>query len=140
MTKTIHFFTEGVDFKVKEKARIRTWFSQALKDYGKIEGEINVIFTSDELLRKINIKYLNTDTYTDIITFDLSDEEGIVSGDIYISLNRVKENSLKYKTSFEIELRRVLIHGILHLLGFEDNTKASKDRMRRLEDKFLEVF
>ena len=140
MSRNIHFFAEGLDFKVREKGRIRAWFNQAIKEYGKMEGEINVVFTTDELLRNINLKYLNTDTYTDIITFDFSEEEHLVSGDIYISINRVEENSKKYKATFENELHRVLIHGVLHLLGFEDTTKSEKSKMRKLENEFLDGY
>ena len=137
---SIHFFTEGIKFRVHDRSRLKAWFVSTIKQYGKINGEINVVFTSDKKLRDINLKYLNTDTYTDIITFDLSDEDLVISGDIYISIERVKENAEIFKVTINDELNRVLIHGILHLLGFDDRTIKEKEKMKQLEDLFLANF
>lgn len=140
MSSNIHIFSEGIKFRIKERARLKNWIVSVIDRYEKINGEINVVFTSDRKLRDINLKYLNTDNYTDIITFDLSDEELIISGDIYISLERIVENARTFEVGIENELHRVLIHGILHLLGFDDRTETQRTEMRKLENLFLSTF
>ncbi|MEI6884831.1 MAG: rRNA maturation RNase YbeY [Bacteroidota bacterium] len=140
MNRNIHFFTEGIKFRINDRSRLKTWFVSAISRYGKINGEINIIFTSDKKLREINLKYLNTDTYTDIITFNLSEEDLVISGDIYISIERIEENAGIFEVGIETELHRVLIHGILHLLGFDDRTTKERAKMRKLEDMFLANF
>ena len=99
-------------------------------------GDIVCLFCDDNYLLNINIKYLNHDYFTDVITFDYS-EKNILSGDIIISSERIKENSVIYNTSFKEELYRVMIHGILHLMGYKDKTKSEKKKMRRLEDLYM---
>lgn len=102
-------------------------------------GSINFIFCSDEYLFQLNQKYLKHDTYTDIITFDSSVEETEISGDIFISLERVKENSKQFSGSFVKELHRVMIHGILHLLGYKDKSPKDKEAMSGKEDYYLSL-
>jgi len=101
-------------------------------------GFLNFIFCSDNYLLKINVEHLNHDTYTDIITFDYSKEDRI-SGDIFISIDRVEENAKSHKTSFENELHRVIIHGVLHLLGYGDKEPGQKAEMRQKEDFCLSL-
>jgi len=103
---------------------------------GKIPGDINFIFCSDEYLLDINVDYLNHDYYTDIITFDYC-ENNIISGDIFISINRVKENSIEFNQTFLKELHRVIVHGVLHLLGIKDKSLAEREEMTINEDKYL---
>jgi rRNA maturation RNase YbeY len=105
----------------------------------KKTGEINYVFCSDLYLHKINLEHLNHDTYTDIITFNYC-EEDIISGDIFISIDRVKENSITYHTNFQKELNRVMIHGILHLVGFDDKSESDKELMRSKEDFYLSLY
>ena len=119
---------------------MREWLENVIVKNDKIPGEINLIITNDRNLNNINIKYLNTDTYTDIITFNLSEEEDIISGDIYISIDRVEENAKIYDVSTKEELRRVLVHGVLHLIGYKDSSPAEKRIMTRMENKFLEDY
>jgi probable rRNA maturation factor len=105
----------------------------------KTEGEINYIFCDDDYLHKINVEYLNHDTLTDIISFDYTMGNEI-GGDIFVSVERVLDNSKDYNTSFEDELKRVLVHGVLHYCGYKDKSEADETLMRNKEDEKLEMF
>jgi len=126
---------ESLELKVNQ---FNSFITPILSSEKKIEGDIVLIFCSDEYLLEINKKHLNHDYYTDIITFDYCVEK-IVSGDLYISIDRVKENSKTFKQSFTNELTRVVIHGVLHLCGYNDKTEADQKRMRNLENKYLAI-
>lgn len=138
MSQTIQFHSEGVDFTLRQKAVIRNWIKQVALSRGCKTGGLNYIFCSDDGLLTINRQYLNHDYYTDIITFDYT-ENNRISGDIYISVERVKDNAQKFKSTFETELHRVMIHGVLHLTGLKDKTKADSEAMRKAEDKALKL-
>ncbi len=133
--------TEEVKFKLRNKKVLKQWIKSIIEKNKRKTGEITFIFCSDAYLLNINKQYLNHDTYTDIITFDYSNEDAkqAVSGDIFISIDRIRENAAKYSKSFENELQRVIIHGILHLLGFTDKTKKAKEEMTKQEDICLKV-
>lgn len=135
----IHFFSEGIaPFKVPAPRKTAHWIeSVASRENFKITG-INYIFCSDAELLAINKRYLHHSTLTDIITFDYSEGRDL-EGEIYISVERVKENAAKYKTSFEDELRRVIIHGVLHLMGYRDKKPTEKARMREKEEACLSL-
>jgi rRNA maturation RNase YbeY len=135
----IHFHTQDIKFTLKNKTLLKQWITSTIEKKKRKAGEINFIFCSDDYLLNINKQYLNHDTYTDIITFDYSQENMNlnINGDIYISTERVKENALKFSKSFEDELHRVLIHGTLHLLGYKDKTKIAKAEMTKQEDLCL---
>ncbi len=135
----IHFFTEDVKEVRIPKRKVRTWVNQTITSYDKKLGDINYIFCSDEYLRQINIEYLDHDYYTDIITFNYNENE-IVSGDIYISLERVRNNAEKFEVSFHNELQRVVIHGVLHLVGFDDKSDEEKLQMRAAEDECIALY
>ena len=137
----ISFFEEDINYKLKNKALVRQWIKDTIVAEGFKLKELNYIFCSDAYLLAINQQYLNHDTYTDIITFDYSKENNQlpISGDIFISIERVKENALKYSGSFENELNRIIIHGILHLLGHKDKTKADKSEMTKQEENCLKL-
>ena len=137
----IYFHTQDIKFSLKKKAFLKKWIISIIGKKKQKTGELNFIFCSDEFLLTINKQYLNHDTYTDIITFDYSQKnmQVNISGDIYISIDRVKENALKYSKSFEDELHRVLIHGTLHLLGYKDKTKIAKAEMTKQEDLCLAI-
>lgn len=138
MNSPINFFSEDIKFSVKNKNEIRDWVNGAAENERLMAGDINFIFCSDSYLHKLNKSYLKHDTLTDIITFPLMDDESVISGDIFISVERVRENARLYKQKISNELERVIIHGVLHLLGFKDRTKLEKLQMRAKEDYYLE--
>ncbi len=135
----IHFFEEAISFKLQHPATIAEWLTSiAGQEDFEIE-EINYIFCSDDYLLKINKEYLNHDYYTDIITFDHSSQSRHITSDIFISIDRVQENAHDLSIPFEQELHRVMVHGLLHLLGFGDSTEDEKILMRRKEDTCLSL-
>ncbi len=120
--------------------KLRIWLKEVIIEEGKTVGDIDYQFCSDNYLHKINIDFLDHDTLTDIITFPTSDNFDIVSGEIYISIDRVIDNSKDLTTAFVIEFCRVLVHGVLHLMGFDDKTKEQSSMMRIKEDYYLQKF
>jgi len=136
--KNILFFTEDTAFKPKEKIKLREWIAATIKTEGfKRIGELNFIFCSDAYLLEINKQYLDHDTFTDIVTFDSSEEEDLIAGDIFISVDRTMENAAKFQVSERDELHRVIIHGVLHLCGYYDKNKADKALMTAKENEYL---
>ncbi|QQT63945.1 rRNA maturation RNase YbeY [Sphingobacterium multivorum] len=136
--KSILFFIEDTDFKLKEKGKIRQWIADAIKGEGfKRVGELSFILCSDAYLLEINKQYLNHDTYTDIVTFDSSEYEDTIAGDIFISVERIQENAEKFKVDVRDELHRVIIHGVMHLCGYPDKKPADKAKMTAKEDEYL---
>jgi rRNA maturation RNase YbeY len=132
----IAFLTEDITFELKEKLKHKAWLKEAAKAEGFRIGELNYIFCSDDYLLDINQKYLGHDTLTDIVTFDNSEDPKMIEGDIFISIERVQENALKFDTA-ESELKRVMVHGLLHLAGYKDKDKAQKELMRNKENEYL---
>lgn len=135
----ISFSFLSESFQLSNPVAIKEWLKKSIQSEGKTTGEINYIFCDDNYLSKINSKYLKHDTLTDIITFSNSSNPSIISGDIYISVERVSDNAISMNLSFEDEVSRVLIHGILHLLGYEDLTADQKLQMRAKEDYYLHL-
>ncbi len=133
----IHLFEEDINIKIKNKLAIKNWLKSTVELEKKKLGELNYIFCSDEYLLEMNVSYLNHDTLTDIITFDNSETEGLIVGDIFISVDRVQENAKKFEVEFAEELHRVMVHGALHLLGYKDKKKAEKEKMREKENYYL---
>jgi probable rRNA maturation factor len=133
----IHFFEEDVTYKLKDKARVRKWITDTIVAEGYKLQDLTYIFCSDEYLLTINQQYLDHDTFTDIITFDNSEYEGEITGDIFISIPRILENAAKFKVSDADELHRVIIHGALHLLGYTDKKPVDKQKMTEKEDYYL---
>lgn len=136
---TILFFSEKIHFKLINPKKTASWIRAVSKREGAILNSINFIFCSDEYLKDINIQYLGHDTYTDIITFNYNPTKGQLEGEIYISINRIRENAKIFKSDFSTELHRVIIHGVLHLIGFNDKTKKEKSLMREKEDSYLSL-
>jgi len=137
----ISFNNEDVQFNLKNKAKLKSWIVATIEKKKQKAGDISFVFCSDAFLLEMNKEYLNHDTYTDIITFDYSkdDTQLPISGDIFISIDRVKENANKFSKTFEDELHRVIIHGVLHLLGYKDKTKVAKGEMTKQEDLCLKA-
>ena len=134
----IYFYTEGVKFNLNQKAKLKNWLKLVAEKNKHTTGTINFIFTNDELLLEKNINFLNHTTYTDIITFDYT-EGNKISGDIFISVDRVNENAQKFKVDFYTELYRVLTHGVLHLCGYKDKTVNDAKLMRKKENESLKL-
>ncbi|MEH6304711.1 rRNA maturation RNase YbeY [Olivibacter sp. CPCC 100613] len=134
---TINFFTVEIKYTLKNKLALKKWIKDAIVNEGFKPGEISFILCSDEYLHKINVEYLNHDTYTDIITFDNSEDEDIIAGDIFISVDRISENASQFSVDERDELHRVVIHGILHLCGYLDKKKEDKKRMTEKENEYL---
>lgn len=135
----IEFFYEDTDFTLNQPDAYTQWIDKVITAEGFVIESLNYVFCSDEYLHKVNREYLNHDTYTDIITFDNSEEEHTIESDIFISIERVRENSQSQNTLFEDELARVLIHGVLHLMGWNDKTEGQKKQMREKEDASLSL-
>ena len=133
----IHFFTEEISFTLKNKTIIRNWLRETISAEGYVLEELNFIFCSDEYLLGINQQYLDHDTYTDVITFDNSEAPKTIVSDIFISIDRIKENAKEFKHDFMDELCRVMVHGTLHLLGYPDKGKVAKKIMTEKEDLYL---
>ena len=132
-------FNYETEFTIENEDAISNWISNVIKSEDKKEGEINYIFCDDEYLLQINQEHLQHDYYTDIISFDYTVGNEI-NGDMFISIDRVKDNAIEYNVSFEEELRRVLAHGILHYCGYKDKSEAEELLMRSKEDEKLAMF
>lgn len=127
------------DFNLDNEEAISTWLSAVITSEKKNEGEINYIFCDDDYLHKINLEYLNHDTLTDIISFDYTVGNEL-NGDIFISVERVQDNASDFNVSFEEELKRVLVHGVLHYCGYKDKDEESERLMRSKEDEKIAMF
>ncbi len=136
----IYFFSEEINFELKEKLNRKRWLKNIATKAGFNIKELNYVFCSDEYLYQINLEYLNHETYTDIITFDNSEKEFDLCGDIFISIDRVNENAKTHNQEIETELSRVLAHGLLHLMGYKDKTKEESTLMRQKEEESINLY
>lgn len=132
-------FNYETDFELKDEAAYADWLARVIESEDKTEGEINYIFCDDEYLLAKNIEFLNHDTLTDIISFDYT-MGNLISGDIFISVERVKENAADFKVTFEEELKRVIVHGVLHYCGYKDKTPEDEQLMRAKEEEKIALF
>lgn len=133
----IRFFNEDVPYKLPQKQLTRQWLKQQVEREGFAVGDLNYIFCSDEHVLQVNRDYLQHDYYTDIITFDQSEEDDKIEGDIFVSVERVADNATQLGVSAEQEMRRVLAHGLLHLCGYGDKTDEEAAQMRAKEEEWL---
>jgi len=134
----IRYYKEDITFELKEKAFHNRWLKFVAESEIRKIGDINIIFCSDNYILDVNMKYLQHDYFTDIITFDYC-EKSILSGDLFISIDSVRENASFYGTDFKDELDRVIVHGVLHLIGFDDHTEEDQKLMRSKEDYYLSL-
>jgi len=132
----IRFFNNEVRLTINNKLLLKQWIKQVALLYGKEVGDLNVIFCSDEKLLEINRQFLGHNYYTDIITFDYCTDDNL-EGELYISIDTVKANAIEYKQLFSDELHRVIIHGVLHLCGFDDHSNKQKHTMREKENEAI---
>jgi probable rRNA maturation factor len=138
MPPAVHFFKQGTAFQLPHPRKTSAWIKKVIKSEKAVLGELNYVFCSDQYLLGINQQFLNHDTYTDIITFGMGNGERI-EGEIYISIPRVRENAKAQASPFHDELDRVIIHGVLHLLGYSDKSPRKKALMRKKEDACLSL-
>ncbi len=136
---SVNFFSEEISFQLPHPRKTAKWIKESILKEKKVLHQLNFIFCSDEYLRSINIRYLGHKTYTDIITFDTSEEVATIQGDIFISIDRVIENATIFRTDPDEELHRVIIHGVLHLIGYSDKGTSNKMAMRKKEDAYLSL-
>ena len=132
----IEFYSQNDDFKVENPQALSLWISETILQENYELGELTYVFCDDEYLHKLNMQFLNHDTLTDIISFDNSLGKQI-HGEIYISTERVQENAIAYGVSFQEELHRVVIHGVLHFCGYKDKSEQEQEMMTRMENKAL---
>lgn len=135
----INYQSQDIKFVLKEKRKVSKWINDVIKSHQKKLGNVSYIFCSNQYILELNQQYLNHNYFTDIITFDYC-QDNIVEGDIFISIDTVLDNSHRFKTNFNDELLRVIIHGVLHLVGFSDKTAKQQKQMRVLEDEALSIF
>ena len=132
----IRFHEKEISAGIKNKNLLKKWLKDLILQEHANPGQINIVFTSDSNVLELNKKYLSRDYLTDIITFDYTENQ-LVAGDLFISIIRVKENSERFDVTFNMELKRVIVHGILHLLGYGDRNEKEKSLMRQMEDRYL---
>lgn len=135
----IYIHSEAVDIPKFSISRIKNWIKKVIEEEGFIVGEINIIFVNNDYILNINNQFLSHNYYTDIITFDYC-ENKIISGDLFLSIEMIAENALNLNVNFYNEINRVIIHGILHLLGYSDKDEAEIKIMRKKEDSCLNIF
>jgi rRNA maturation RNase YbeY len=135
----IRFYNSEIGFLPKATTKLRGWLNAVAKHEGQQIKEINYIFCSDEYLYKMNLQFLGHDDYTDVITFENTNKADFIEGEVYISYHRIKENAKKYNLLIVNELHRVMVHGLLHLLGYKDKTPANKKEMTTKEDFYLNL-
>ena len=136
---SIRIFYDNTDHKITGSEKVKRVLKKVIAKEGKISGDLSFIITNDEELKKINVQFLEHDYFTDVITFNYNEGDRI-NGEIYISIDSVKENALNYNVSLTEEIRRVIIHGVLHLLGYDDKTEEEKVEMRQKENFWLRLF
>lgn len=135
----IRLFYDSVDYRLRSWGRIKRLIDKVIAEEGKVSGDLNFILTNDSILKEMNMKYLKHNYFTDVISFGCG-KDNVIEGEVYVSVDAVKRNAQNYKVSYNNEMLRVIIHGTLHLIGFNDYSKEEKSEMRRMEDMWLERF
>jgi probable rRNA maturation factor len=133
---SLRIFYDNTSFRLLGWKRAKSIIEEVIRNELRVSGDLNVIITNDESIREINMKFLNHDYYTDVIAFNYN-EEDVIKGEIYISIDTVRRNAIEYKVHLREEVLRVIVHGVLHLIGYEDSTDEGKEEMRRKEDFWI---
>jgi probable rRNA maturation factor len=136
---SIKIFYDNTNFRLRGSRKTERVIEKVIRKEGRISGDLNFIFTDDETLHKINIQFLNHHYFTDVITFNYNDGD-LINGEVYISIDMVKQNSINYNVSFKNEILRVMMHGILHLFGYEDKSGKEREKMKEKEDLLMADF
>jgi len=137
---SVHFYFEKVGLTLKERGKLKCFINSLIAKEKKNLNNLNYIFCNDNALLEINRKYLNHNFYTDVISFDLSSSRKEILADIYISVDRIRENAKSFKITLEEELHRVMLHGLLHLCGYNDKTEVQRQLIRKKEDFYLNLY
>lgn len=135
----IRLFYDDIKYRIKNRQKIKELVIKVIRNEEKIPGDLNFIFTSDDSIRKINKEFLKRDNFTDVIAFDYC-EGKVINGEIYISVDTVKDNATNYEVSLESEIVRVVVHGTLHLCGYKDKEAEERDKMRLMEDRWIKDY
>ena len=135
----IDFFSQDISFKLPRPRKTKQWIQEVVARERRTLVHLNYIFCSDAYLLSLNEQYLRHKTLTDIITFDSSEEDRMIEGEIFISVDRVRSNAEELKTTFDEEIHRVIVHGVLHLIGYSDKSASDKRGMRKKEDAYLSL-
>jgi len=135
---SIKIFYDNTSYRIRNWRKVVKILNEVIEKEEKISGDLSYIITNDEYLRKLNVQFLEHDYFTDVITFDYNNNN-LINGEVYISLESVKENALNYNVSLNNEIKRVIIHGVLHLVGYDDKSEMQKAEMRRQEDLWLDL-
>lgn len=140
MSEAIHFFFENTRIELKDRNRLKTFILKQIRSAGKKLETLNYVFCTDPALKKMNQQHLGHNYFTDIISFDLSENPKTIQAEIYISIDRVRENAKAFKTTLKRELHRVVFHGVLHLLGYKDKSRSERQEMREMEEQWLGIY
>lgn len=135
----LNFFSQETNFRIRNIKLLKKWLLKTIATEKESLDNLSIIITSDEYLHQMNVEHLNHDTLTDVITFEYSEEGEPIQGDIFISIDRVKENAKQFKQRQLDELHRIIIHGTLHLLGYKDKCESDKEQMTKKEDYYLSL-
>ena len=132
-------YYKNVKFRLRETREIKNWIVQVIRSEEKEPGDLSFIFASDKYIKEINKEFLNHNYNTDVIAFDYK-KGNVINGEIYLGINKIRKNAVQYKNTILNEVLRVMVHGVLHIIGYDDKTEIEKKKMKKMEDIYLEIF